>query len=704
MNIYRGILFICLILSNQFAIAGKLEKGFERLAMYDYFGAKEYFEKTLDDETPAAAFGLSKIYSTEKNPFYSPDSARRYILIADSTFKTLKDRKKRYYAEFGVTDSSISNLSEFICDDAYTRAQNENSVERYNHFLRNFTSCALYSDATALRNTAAFNEARSRNSSVAYKEFMALYPRSEQYGQAMSKYEERIFDENTSDHSIEAYEFFLQNYPENPYRPQAEKMIFNLSIPDKTLDQYLVYARKYKNMRYASDAWREVYRLSMKDFSEESFSKFKTQYPDYPFAEELETDFRLQNYYFLPFENEEKWGYINELGQEMIKPIYEEASLFSEGLAAVFKNNKYGYINKSGKVVVDFKFKDAEAFHHGAAVVMADSMYGLINRSGDFLIKPQFEELSEAAEDIYVGVKEEGSGYIHKNGQQLTRFMFDLSNDFNNGYAVVSKDEKFGLLNAGGFFNIEPKYEELVFIGSNLLKAKTSDELWGIVNVQGEIILPFLYDAIGEFSENRVLIAKDEKCGYADEKGNVVIPLIYRFTSIMMTTGQFKSGFAMLKQKVKSIIIDTTGKVLSFPAYEDYGLPSQGLMPVKKYKKWGYADMTGKIKIPNRYESAEPFNNGYGIIRLNKMTGAVDTSGVIFIQALYEDISIMEKAIVVRNNGKSGLLSTSGILLVPCSYDKIEFLNSSLSRATNSDGFTYINLENGKIIYKSESQ
>ena len=39
----------------------------------------------------------------------------------------------------------------------------------------------------------------------------------------------------------------------------------------------------------------------MKDYSQESFDKFKEDYPDYPFAEELASDFRLQNYFFLPF-------------------------------------------------------------------------------------------------------------------------------------------------------------------------------------------------------------------------------------------------------------------------------------------------------------------------------------------------------------------------------------------------------------------
>jgi hypothetical protein len=698
------VVFFFLIAFQFKASADKLQKGFEKLRVYDYFAAKEYFEKDLDDETAAAAFGLSSIYSTDKNPFYNPDSARRYILISDSTYKTIKEKKKRYYSEFGISDSSIKALSEFICEDAFKRARQISSVDGYNHFLTYYTTCIQHPDATSLRNAAAFNEARSLNTSTAYKEFLALYPQSEQYRQALSKFDERIFEENTADHTIESYGFFIQNFPESPYRSQAEKMIYNLSVPDKSLQQYIAFAREFKDSKYSEEAWREVYRLFMKDFSEESFKKFKETFPDYPFTEELDTDFRLQNFFFLPFDIDDKWGYINELGLEMIKPVFDEASLFADGLAVVSSNNKYGYINKAGKTIVDFQFEDAEPFRNDCAIVLKDSLYGLINKKGEFIIPPKYEELSEASDDIYIAVEEGNFGYINKKGEPLTLFMFDLANDFRNGYAIVSKNEKYGLINVGGAFNIDPKFDELVFISDGLLKAMNDEELWGIVNTQGDTILPFLYDAVGEFSEHRALVAQNEKCGYVDERGVLVIPITYRYTSIMLTTGQFQNGFAVLKQKFRSVIIDTTNKVTTFPGYDDYARPSEGFIPVRKYKKWGYTDMNGKIKIPCKYESADPFVNGVANIKLKGLIGLIDSTGAVFIPPLYESITDMEMAIIVRSNGKAGLLSRQGILLIPCQYDKIEFLTPALAKASDANRYVYINLDNGKIIYNSLEQ
>ena len=114
--------------------------------------------------------------------------------------------------------------------------------------------------------------------------------------------------------------------------------------------------------------------------------------------------------------------------------------------------------------------------------------------------------------------------------------------------------------------------------------------------------------------------------------------------------------------------------------------------------------MKGKISIPCRYEFTEPFDNGFAIVRQNKLKGLIDTTGTVFIPPLYEGISIMEKAILVRSNGKSGLLKKDGILLIPCQYDKIELLSPTIARAADAMGVIYLNLESGVIIYNSASE
>ena len=61
-------------------------------------------------------------------------------------------------------------------------------------------------------------------------------------------------------------------------------------------------------------------------------------------------------------------GFIDGCGRVVIKPVYDSALEFSEGLARVEKNGKFGFIDKSGKVVIDFYLDFAWFFHEGSAL------------------------------------------------------------------------------------------------------------------------------------------------------------------------------------------------------------------------------------------------------------------------------------------------------------------------------------------------
>ena len=47
-------------------------------------------------------------------------------------------------------------------------------------------------------------------------------------------------------------------------------------------------------------------------------------------------------------------GYINLQGEEVVKPIYEEAPDFHKGFAAVRLNGKWGTIDSQGEIVEPF--------------------------------------------------------------------------------------------------------------------------------------------------------------------------------------------------------------------------------------------------------------------------------------------------------------------------------------------------------------
>ena len=128
----------------------------------------------------------------------------------------------------------------------------------------------------------------------------------------------------------------------------------------------------------------------------------------------------LNNYDYITKFNEtlicvlkdDKYGFINKDGKEVVKPIYDEVDDdFFEGLARVEINDKWGFINKEGKKVVKPIYDWVSTFEEDLAKVMKNGKWGLINKTGEKVIKPIYDAVSNFGEEI-VFVQKDDSWYI----------------------------------------------------------------------------------------------------------------------------------------------------------------------------------------------------------------------------------------------------------------------------------------------------
>ncbi len=94
------------------------------------------------------------------------------------------------------------------------------------------------------------------------------------------------------------------------------------------------------------------------------------------------------------FRGNDKYGFMDSKGEVKIKPAFDWAGDFSEGLCVVRNDNgkigsgKYGYTDTTGKLVVDFKFEYAEPFQNGRAKFKSDSLWGAIDKTGKIIEQP----------------------------------------------------------------------------------------------------------------------------------------------------------------------------------------------------------------------------------------------------------------------------------------------------------------------------
>lgn len=102
------------------------------------------------------------------------------------------------------------------------------------------------------------------------------------------------------------------------------------------------------------------------------------------------------------YSNGSQRGYFNVAnGQTVIKPSYDHAWVFSNGLAAVEKNNRILFIDTKGNTAIDRNFAyrsydDGYVFHQGhCAVRDSTGQYmGLIDTHGDWVVAPRYENIT----------------------------------------------------------------------------------------------------------------------------------------------------------------------------------------------------------------------------------------------------------------------------------------------------------------------
>ncbi len=119
-----------------------------------------------------------------------------------------------------------------------------------------------------------------------------------------------------------------------------------------------------------------------------------------------------------------KWGYLDDKGKYRIKPMFELASPFKEGLAAVSVSNKFGFIDMLGRPVIRFQFDNARNFCDGLAAVMIVNQnmakkWGYIDKTGRFIIEARFDEASDFANGSAEVSLEDKTFLIDKSGDVI---------------------------------------------------------------------------------------------------------------------------------------------------------------------------------------------------------------------------------------------------------------------------------------------
>lgn len=331
----------------------------------------------------------------------------------------------------------------------------------------------------------------------------------------------------------------------------------------------------------------------------------------------------------LPIQQGGKWGYINRSGEVVIKPQFDSAEPFAEGLALVRypprkKPLKPG--EKTAELLEGMGFID----HTGRVVIKLDNPLHLNG-----------ESFSEGLTKFWTWDPVKGNlyGYIDTTGKVVIKARFTDAYSFIDGLAAVCTEwQKCGFINKAGDFVIGPKYRVAHSFREGLALAGLEYLLIGFVNKNGEMVIePQFGNLVGTgFSEGLSVVAYQwGKFGYINTEGAIVIPMQFEMAQ------PFSDGLAAVRVDSKWGYIDKTGKFVIEPQFRGAGPFSEGLAPVGNVDflsvtrsdegeatiTTGYIDKQGKMVFSLPFDTATGFVNGIARVRVDVKSGYIDKTG-----------------------------------------------------------------------------
>ncbi|MFZ2554883.1 WG repeat-containing protein [Psychrobacter urativorans] len=270
-----------------------------------------------------------------------------------------------------------------------------------------------------------------------------------------------------------------------------------------------------------------------------------------------------------------------------------------------------------------------------------------------------------------------------------------------SGYFLASKDygAPVALIDSKGKPVVDlSAYQKVAAdkIAAGLIPVQRSGRI-GYVNMQGQTIIPLIYDVLAESrgwaraaSEGRIVVKKGGNYGVIDNSNQTIVP----FSSAFSDIDNYSNGVAKARKNKVNIKLDSKGNTISEPSSTnannanntnnangnntkagsaqasalaiDKPLASSTAVTSKTFTtlkadqqdgKWGFIDEQKTIMITYSFDEVRPFSEGLAGVRINNKWGFLNLGGELVIPFNFSNSEETQNAenasMFIFNQGKA---------------------------------------------------
>ncbi len=398
--------------------------------------------------------------------------------------------------------------------------------------------------------------------------------------------------------------------------PTYEEMII---VPDNKKDIFIcTYDMNYTDGTYKT---RVLNKKATEIFSE------------YDLVEAIDNHDDQNNMWYeqnvLRVKKDNRYGLINFEGKEVLSANYDSITSLKgvTNIIKVEKDGKFGLFDLNGNMIIKTEYDEISLFDKSNTKSFIVKKYNKYGVAGEDELEAKYKEIKQVSGNgMYVVKESDNWKIISKDGATELESDFGDVKSINGDNIIVSKNNKLGVINTQGNQILPIEYQDLIYAFSNYYIAKKDDK-YGIINTSNETKLAFKYTQISHLKSVDFIEAWTETNETEIFNNN----LEYKLTGLI-TDLDVDKGYMRIR-------ISEEYKYYNFKFEEKKNteiLSGNTLFLDKKDGKYGFIDLNGKVKVEYIYDDATEQNSfGYAAINKDGKWGCINQNGEIIVEPKY---------------------------------------------------------------------